>query len=322
MAKTDLLHLIGNTPLVQVKNLNTGPCQLFLKLESQNPGGSIKDRIAVAMVDAAEKEGKLKPGGMIVEATAGNTGVALAQVAIQRGYQCLLVLPDKMSQEKIALLKAMGVQVVITRSDVGKGHPDYYHDLAKHLASEKSDAYYINQFDNPANPRAHEETTGPEIWEQMNHDVDAIVSGVGTGGHLTGIGRYFKRVAPHVKMILADPENSMLADYVNHGIKKDAGKWLVEGIGEDYIPTICDISLVNEAITVSDADSFKTARELATKEAIFSGSSTGTTVHAALVYCRKQTKPKRVMTFVYDAGYKYLSKMYNDEWMKKNGFEI
>ncbi len=322
MKNKELLNLIGNTPIVQIQHLDTGPCQLFLKLESQNPGGSIKDRIAIAMVDAAEKEGKLKPGGTIVEATAGNTGVALAQVAIQRGYKCLLILPDKMSQEKIALLKAMGVQVVITRSDVGKGHPEYYHDLAKRLTSETKDAFYIGQFDNPANPKAHEETTAPEIWEQMNHDVDAIVCGVGTGGHLTGIGRYFKRVAPDVKMILGDPENSMLADYVNHGITKQAGKWLVEGVGEDYIPTICDISLVSEAITVSDADSFKTARELSTQEAIFAGSSTGTVVHAALMYCRRQTKPQRVVTFVYDAGYKYLSKMYNDEWMKKNGFQI
>lgn len=314
--------LIGNTPLVKVQKLDTGLCELFIKLEFQNPGGSIKDRIAMSMIEAAERDGHLRPGGTIVEATAGNTGAALVQVANLKGYRCMLVLPDKMSKEKIELLKAMGADVVITRSDVGKGHPEYYHDLAKRLAKETSNAYYIGQFENPANPKAHEETTGPEIWKQMEHRLDAVVSGVGTGGHLTGIGRYMRRVAPHVKTILADPEKSMLAEYVRTGKMIQAGRWMVEGIGEDYIPSICDISLVDEAISVSDADAFKTARELLRKEAIFAGSSTGLVVHAALQYCRAQTQPKRVVTFAYDTGSRYLSKMYNDEWMIKNGFKI
>ena len=320
---TSLIDLVGSTPLVQVKKLDTGVCQLFLKLENQNPGGSIKDRIALYMINAAEKTGKLKPGGTIVEATAGNTGIALVQTAVQRGYRTLLVLPDKMSQEKIALLKAMGAEVVITRSDVSKGHPEYYHDLAQRLASEMPNACYISQFTNAANPQAHEETTAPEIWEQMNHKLDAVVVGVGTGGHLTGIGRYLKKVAPQAKMILADPVGSMLEHYVKTKELIDkSGKWLVEGIGEDYIPTICDIDLVSEAFSVSDAESFAAARELLKKEAIFAGSSTGTVLHAALQYCRKQTKPQRVVTFVYDSGSKYLSKMYNDQWMAQHGFSL
>src|ERR671925_188142 len=190
-----VLDLIGNTPVVQARRLDTGPCRLFLKLENQNPGGSIKDRIALTMIEAAERDGKLKPGGLIVEATAGNTGLGLALVAAQKGYRLLIVVPDKMSQEKIFHLKAMGAEVVMTRSDVTKGHPQYYQDLAARLAREQG-AFYVNQFANEANPRAHEETTGPEIWTQMEHKLDAVVAGVGTGGTLTGLARYFARVSP------------------------------------------------------------------------------------------------------------------------------
>lgn len=318
-----LLDFIGKTPTVKIQHLDTGPCELFVKLESQNPGGSIKDRIGLKMIEVAEREGKLKPGGTIVEATAGNTGIGLLQTAIQKGYRALFVIPDKMSKEKIDLLRMMGAEVVITRSDVSHGHPDYYQDLAQRLANEMENAFYIAQFENPNNPKAHEEMTAPEIWEQMQHRVDAIVCGVGTGGHLTGISRFMQKVAPQVKMILADPEGSSLAEYVRTGklIEKSA-KWYVEGIGQDYIPKTCDLSFVKDAITVNDAEAFATARELLKKEAIFGGSSSGTAVAAALKYCRKQNAPQRVLTFIYDSGSKYLSKMYNDEWMKQHGFKI
>src|SRR6476659_603815 len=203
-----VLALIGNTPLVKVTRFDTGPCTLFLKLESQNPGGSIKDRIGVAMIDAAERDGRLQPGGTIVEATAGNTGLGLALVGRAKGYRVVLVVPDKMSTEKVLHLKAMGAEVHLTRSDVGKGHPEYYQDVAARLAREIPGAWFADQFNNPANPLAHETTTAPEIWEQMKHEVDASVVGVGSSGTLTGLSRYFARVQPDVEFVLADPQGS------------------------------------------------------------------------------------------------------------------
>src|SRR5689334_23707331 len=212
-----ILHNIGNTPLVELKNLDCGRCRLFVKLENQNPTGSIKDRIGLSMIEAAEREGRLEPGGTLIEATAGNTGLGLALVAAQKGYRLVLVIPDKMSQEKIFHLKAMGAEVTLTRSDVSKGHPEYYRDVAERLTRETPNSYFINQFGNPANPRAHEETTAPEIWEQTDHRLDAVVCGAGTGGTLTGLSRFFARTAPHVNMILADPAGSILADYAKTG---------------------------------------------------------------------------------------------------------
>jgi cystathionine beta-synthase len=317
-----ILSLIGDTPLVEITQFDTGPCQLFLKLENQNPGGSIKDRIALSMIEAAEAEGNLQPGGTVVEATAGNTGLGLALVAGAKGYRVLLVIPDKMSQEKISHVRALGAEVRITRSDVTRGHPEYYQDVAARLAQEIPGAFYVNQFGNPANPLAHERTTGPEIWEQMRHDVDAIVVGVGSGGTLTGLGRFFNRVKPRrgIEMVLADPAGSILYEYVKEGKFGEAGSWAVEGIGEDFIPEIADMSLVTEAFQIGDEESFATVRELLRKEGIFGGSSTGTLVAGALRYCREQTKPKRVVSFVPDTGNKYLSKMYDDFWMAEQGF--
>src|SRR3989449_9980531 len=205
-----VLDLIGNTPLLEAPRLDTGRCRLFLKLENQNPGGSIKDRIALSMIEAAEREKKIQEGSLIVEATAGNTGLGLALVASQKGYRLLIVVPDKMSQEKIFHLKALGAEVQLTRSDVTKGHPEYYQDKAARIARETPGAFYVNQFGNPANPRAHEQTTGPEIWEQMDHAVDAVVAGVGTGGTITGLARFFERAAPQADIVLADPEGSVL----------------------------------------------------------------------------------------------------------------
>jgi len=314
-----VLGLIGNTPLVPVESCDTGPCELLLKLESQNPGGSIKDRIGLAMIEVAEQSGALRPGGTLVEATAGNTGLSLALVAARKGYQVILVIPDKMSQEKIFHLRAMGADIRMTRSDVAKGHPEYYQDVAERIAAETG-AYYVNQFANPANPRAHETTTGPEIWEQTGGRLDAVVCGVGSGGTITGLSRYFARVAPAVEMVLADPAGSVLAGYVKTGQIGEAGSWVVEGIGEDFVPPICDLSRVRHTFTIGDEESLMTARALLRNEGILAGSSTGTLVAAALRYCREQTKPKRVVTFVCDSGNKYLSKMFNDYWMRDQGF--
>jgi cystathionine beta-synthase len=316
-----VLELVGDTPVIQAQRLETGPCTLYLKLESQNPGGSIKDRIGLSMIEAAEKRGDIQPGDTLVEGTAGNTGIGLALVARQKGYKLILVVPDKMSREKIFNLKAMGAQVVLTRSDVAKGHPDYYQDLAERIARETPGAYFVNQFGNPDNPAAHEFVTGPEILRQMGGDLDAVVFGCGSSGTMTGLSRCFARQSPHTELILADPAGSILAEYINEGtLSEKSASWMVEGIGEDFLPSISDFSRVKKAYSISDRESFLTARELLEKEGILGGSSTGTLLAAALKYCREQTEPKRVLVFVCDTGNKYLSKMYNDYWMLDNGF--
>ena len=316
---SNALDMIGRTPMLQLKRLDTGSCQLFLKLEMANPGGSIKDRIGLYMIQEAEKRGELKPGDTIVEATAGNTGLGLALVAAQKGYRLILVLPDKMSQEKIFNLRAMGAEVVLTRSDVGKGHPEYYQDLGAAIA-RKQGAYFINQFANPDNPKAHEATTAPEIWEQMQGKLDAIVVGVGSSGTIAGLAAFFKKHAPHVELVLADPQGSILAEYIDTGKMTQKGAWLVEGIGEDFIPPICDFSLTKRAYSIPDAESFSVARELLQTEGVLAGSSTGTLLAASLRYCRAQKEPKRVVTFAGDTGARYLSKLYNDFWMEDQGF--
>jgi cystathionine beta-synthase len=317
----NVLELIGDTPVVRINHLDAGPCELFIKLESQNPGGSIKDRIGLKMIEDAERAGKIQPGSTLVEGTAGNTGLGLALVAAQKGYRLILVIPDKMSREKISNLKAMGAEVVLTRSDVAKGHPEYYQDLAKRLADEMEGAYFINQFGNPANPKAHEDVTGPEIWAQMEGDLDAIVLGVGSSGTVTGLSRYFARQAPELELVLADPEGSILAQYINEGtLSTKSSSWLVEGIGEDFLPTISDFTRVSKAYSISDRESFQVGRELLVREGILGGSSTGTLVAAALKYCREQKQARRVLTFACDTGNRYLSKMYNDFWMRDQGF--
>ena len=320
MSRRDVLSLIGNTPLVEVTRLDTGKCRLFLKLESANPGGSIKDRPALTMISAFETEGKLKPGGTIVEATAGNTGLGLALVAALKGYRLILVIPDKMSREKVFHLKAMGAEVMMTRSDVGKGHPEYYQDMAARIAAETPGAVFVNQFGNPANPLAHETGTAPEIWEQMEHDVDAVVCGIGSAGTLTGISRFFAKASPKTEMILADPAGSIIVDVVQGKKPREPGSWLVEGIGEDFVPPIADLSRVKRGYEIPDAEAFAVARELLRKEGILAGSSSGTLLAAALRYCREQTTTKRVVSLIPDSGNKYLSKMFNDYWMADQGF--
>ena len=312
-------ELIGQTQVLQLHKLDTGPCSLFLKLENQNPGGSIKDRVALSMIDEAQKQGLLQPGGTIVEATAGNTGLGLALIAAQRGYKLILVVPDKMSREKIFHLRALGAQVVLTRSDVGKGHPAYYQDYAQRLAKTLPGAFYIDQFNNAANPLAHTTTTAPELYQQLDGQIDAIVVGVGSGGTLGGLQAWFAEHSPHTEFVLADPAGSILADQVESGRYQEAGSWLVEGIGEDFIPPLAHIDNVRKALRISDREAFTTARELLQVEGILAGSSSGTLLAAALRYCRAQTTPKRVVTFACDSGNKYLSKMFNDDWMRQQG---
>jgi len=319
MLANDILHTIGNTPHIRINRLFGSTHNVWIKNERANPGGSIKDRIAVSMIEDAEKRGALKPGGTIIEATAGNTGLGLAQVGIPKGYRIVLVVPDKMSREKVQHLRALGAEVVLTRSDVGKGHPDYYQDMAERIAAETPGSFYVNQFANPANPLAHETTTGPEIWQQLGGDVDAVVVGVGSGGTLTGLGRFFAKVSPKTEMILADPAGSVLAPYIKTGEMTEAGSWTVEGIGEDFIPPNADLSVVRKAYSIPDRQSMAAARELLSREGILAGSSSGTLLAAALRYCREQKTPKRVVTLVCDSGNKYLSKVFDDFWLAEQG---
>ena len=299
-----VIKMIGNTPMLALRTFDTGPCRLLLKLENQNPGGSIKDRIDLSMI----------------EATAGNTGLGLALVAAQKGYKMLVIVPDKMSQEKIFHLNALGAQVMMTRSDVTKGHPDYYQDVAERLAGEMDNSLWVNQFANPANPQAHEDGTGPEIWAQTDGRIDAMVCGVGSGGTISGLARFFQSVKPSMEMVLADPEGSILAGMFNDGVAGHLGSWVVEGIGEDFVPPNCELELINRAYTIPDRESLATARELLAREGVLAGSSAGTLLAAALRYCREQTEPKTVATLIPNSGNKYLSKMYNAHWMADQGF--
>ena len=290
-----ILSLIGDTPLVEITRIDTGPCQLFMKLENQNPTGSIKDRIALSMIEAAERDGKLRPGGTIIEATAGNTGLGLALIAGAKGYRIILVIPDKMSQEKIAHVRALGAEVRMTRSDVMRGHPEYYQDMAVRLAEEIPGGFYVNQFGNPANPLAHERT----------HRSGNLGANAARPRCRRGRRRIRRNVdrprpilfarAPGIEMILADPTGSVLYEWVKKGELVQAGSWAVEGIGEDFIPDIADMSLVTDAFEIDDAESFAAARELLSREGILGGSSTGTLLAGALRYCRaaNETETRR-----------------------------
>ena len=314
-----LLNLIGNTPMLKLSSVDTGVCELFVKLESQNPGGSIKDRIGLSIIEQAEESGELKEGGTIIEATAGNTGIGLALVAALKGYKIILVIPDKMSREKILHLEGLGAEIILTRSDVPEGHPEYYHDVARRVASETPGSFLANQFSNPANPHAHKTTTAPEIWDQMEGDLDAVVAGVGSGGTLTGLAEFFKEKDSSISIVAADPENSIVADAVIKGsYSYEGGSWLVEGVGEDFIPDNLDLSLIDDAVTVTDKEAFEILQVLLQEEGILGGSSTGTLVAGAIKWCQKQTEPKKVVTFICDTGNKYLSKAFNKSWLHDN----
>jgi cystathionine beta-synthase len=307
-----VLDAVGRTPLIVLHRLAEGvPARVLVKLESQNPGGSIKDRVAVAMVYEAEKQGWLQPGGTIIEATAGNTGVGLALAAAVRGYRCIFVLPDKMSGEKIRLLKAYGAEIVVTPTAVPPDSPESYNGVADRLAREIPGAWRPNQFANLANPEIHYRTTGPEIWEQTGGAITVFVAGAGTGGTISGVGRYLKERNPQVKVIGADPEGSVLSG--------DSPKpWKVEGIGEDFLPKTLNGQVVDEWIRVGDAESFGVARSLARHEGLLVGGSSGTTVAAALRYARRLTVKDLVVALCADTGRNYLSKFFDDDWMAEN----
>jgi cystathionine beta-synthase len=311
-----ILQAIGHTPLVKLRRVTEGLlCQVYAKVESQNPGGSIKDRVGLAMIQEAERRGWLRPGGTIIEATAGNTGVGLAMAAAVRGYRCIFVLPDKMSAEKISLLKAYGAEVVITPTSVAPDAPESYNGVADRLAREIPGGWRPNQFTNLANPEIHYRSTGPEIWEQSQGRVTAVVGGVGTGGTLSGVARFLKEMNPDIKIIGADPEGSVLSG----GTPK---AWKVEGIGEDFVPKTFNSQLVDDWVRVSDAESFHTARSLARREGLLVGGSSGTAVAAALRYARRLTANDLVVAICPDTGRNYLSKLFDDQWLTANGLVV
>ena len=299
--------------------MDTGPCDLFLKMESMNPGSSIKDRIALQIIETAEQEGLLKKGSTIIEASAGNTALGLALIGKLKGYKCKVVILDKMNQNKIFHLKAVGAEVIITRSDVGPEHPEHYITLAKKIASETPNSFFASQFTNMSNPLAHELTTAPEIYKQLNGDVGAIVCGVGSGGTITGIGKYFNKHSPSTEIIVADPKGSIIKDSVEGNVINNTSGvgWLVEGIGEDFIPDILKLEYINKGYEIDDKEAFKSIRDLALNEGILAGSSCGTLLASALRYCREQTEKKNVVTFVCDNGEKYLNTAYNESWLKE-----
>jgi cystathionine beta-synthase len=307
----NILQSVGHTPLVRLRRVTEGlQATVAIKVESLNPGGSVKDRVAVAMIAEAERRGWLRPGGTIIEATAGNTGVGLAMVAAVKGYRCIFVLPDKMSSEKILLLKAYGAEVVITPTNVAPDSPESYNGVADRLAREIPGAWRPNQFTNLANPEIHYRTTGPEIWEQTEGRITAFVAGVGTGGTLSGVARYLKDRNPDVKIIGADPEGSVLSG----GAPRP---WKVEGIGEDFVPKTFNSQLVDDWVRVGDAESFHTARAVARREGIMLGGSSGTAIAAALRYAQRLSAEHFVVALAADTGRNYLSKMYNDAWLEE-----
>ncbi|MGH7691148.1 MAG: cystathionine beta-synthase [Candidatus Dormibacteria bacterium] len=309
-----LLDLVGNTPLVRLGRIGAGlKCQLLAKLEFLNPGGSVKDRPAVAMIDAAEQAGLLQAGGTIVEPTSGNTGVGLALVAARRGYRCVFVMPDKIAAEKIDLLRAYGTEVVVCPTTVAPEHPDSYYSVANRLAEEIAGAYKPDQYSNPANPASHERSTGPEIWRQTQGRISHFVAGIGTGGTITGVSRYLKSVNPRIEIVGADPEGSVYSG--------GSGRpYLVEGIGEDFWPGAYDPAAVDRVVPVSDRDSFLTARAVTRREGILVGGSAGTAVWAALEVGRTLGPEQVVVVLIPDSGRGYLTKLYNDAWMADFGF--
>lgn len=315
-----ILNLIGNTPILKLTKLTTGlQCTVFAKLEFLNPGGSIKDRIGISMIEAAEAQGLIKPGYTIVEPTSGNTGLGLAMAAIAKGYKMVFTLPDKMSKEKIDLLKAFGAKVIITPTNVPADHPANYIKVAERIVKETPNSFMPNQYFNKSNPETHYRTTGPEIWEQTGGKIDVLVATMGTGGTISGIARYLKEKNPHIRIVGVDPEGS-LYHHEFYGTKGDIHSYTVEGIGEDFLPSTLNLKLVDEIITVNDKDAFLTARELAQKEGVFAGGSSGAAVFAALQVAKKLEKGKTVVVILPDTGRNYLNKIYSDEWMTENGF--
>jgi cystathionine beta-synthase len=316
-----IIDTVGNTPLIQLHKVTKGiAARVLAKVEFFNPGGSVKDRIAMGIIDGAEKEGRLKLGGTIVEATSGNTGAGLALVAAIRGYKAIFTMPDKMSNEKIRLLKAYGADVVVCPTAVPPDSPESYYEVAKKLAREIPNAILANQYFNPKNPEAHYLTTGPELWDQTDGKIDYFVAGLGTGGTISGTSKFLKEKNPSVKIIGADPDGSILREYFYTKKMIPARPYKVEGVGEDILPGTLDFSVIDEVITANDKQSFQMARRLAREEGLFIGGSGGLAAHVALQVASKLPKGKTVVVLLPDTGERYLSKFYNDEWMRENRF--
>jgi len=321
MWHNNILQVIGNTPMVRLNRVTrTVRPTLLAKLEYLNPGGSVKDRIGVAMLEEAEKSGQIRPGGTVIEGTSGNTGMGLALAAAIKGYQCIFTMPDKMSQEKIDALRALGAEVIVTPSHVEHNDPRSYHSGALRLSREIPNSLFPNQYENPANAEAHYQTTGPEIWNQTEGKLTHVVIGVGTGGTITGIARFLKEKNPNVRVIGADPEGSIFAEMFKTGRKPQVQPYKMEGIGQDEMPANVDFSVIDEIHSVSDRDAFLRARQLARAEGIFAGGSSGAVLHVALKCAEKLTENDTVVIIVADSGTRYLSKIYNDNWMRENQF--
>lgn len=315
----NILQTIGNTPLVRLNKLTSGiESKIYAKCEYFNPAGSVKDRIGIYIIEQAEKRGELKPGATIIEATSGNTGAGLAIVAALRGYKCIFVMPDKMSQEKISFLQAFGATVVLCPTAVEPEDPTSYYSVAKRLVKETPNSFYSNQYYNTDNPVTHYQTTGPEIWKQTNGKINTFVGGLGTGGTVSGTGKYLKEQNPKIKVIGVDPVGSLFAGYFKTKKPGTAHQYKVEGIGEDFIPGTIDFNCMDEVIQIDDKTSFLTARDLVKKEGIFAGGSSGTAVAGAIQYAKGLKKPEYIVVLLPDSGNRYLSKVFNDQWMKEN----
>jgi cystathionine beta-synthase len=319
--KNSILEAIGHTPIVKLnKIVEDIPSPIYAKIEFFNPGGSIKDRVGLHLVEKAEKSGLLKPGGTIIEATSGNTGIGLAIAAAVKGYKCIFVMPDKMSEEKIRSLRAFGAKVVITPTAVYPEDPRSYYSVAKKLIEVTPNSFYANQYNNPDNPEIHYLTTGPEIWEQMDGKIDVLVAGVGTGGTISGIAKYLKVKNPKIKIVGVDPIGSLLAEYHRTGVLGKTTKvYKIEGIGEDFLPDNVHFKLIDEFVQVNDKESFLMCRDLLAKEGIFAGVSCGSALVGAMKYARTLKEKKNIVVVLPDSGNRYLSKAFNDTWMRENG---
>ena len=320
-ALPSILGAIGNTPIVKLGRTAEGlEASIFVKCEYLNPAGSMKDRMVLHLIDAAEKRGELKPGGTIIEATSGNTGAAIAMVGAVRGYKCIFVMPDKMSQEKVSSLKAYGAKVVVCPTAVEPEDPRSYYSVAKRLATETPNSFYANQYHNQDNPAGHYKSTGPEIWEQTGGELDVLVAGLGTGGTLSGTGKYLKEKKPDLQIVGVDPVGSLYYDYVKSGRVTKPFPYKVEGIGEDFFPSTVDLKILDEIIRVDDKECFTMTRELVRNEGLYVGGTCGAAVAGALKYARQTQKKENILVILADSAAKYLSKIFNDEWMRENGF--
>lgn len=320
-ALPNILGAIGNTPIVKLNRLGADvPANIYVKCENLNPAGSMKDRMVLNLIDEAEKRGDLKPGGTIIEATSGNTGAAIAMISAVRGYKCIFVMPDKMSQEKIASLRAYGAKVVVCPTAVEPEDPRSYYSVAKRLANETPNCFYSNQYHNLDNTQGHYRSTGPELWEQTGGEIDVLVAGLGTGGTITGTGRYIKERKSSVQVVGVDPVGSLYYDFVKSGRITKPFTYKVEGIGEDFFPSTIDLKILDEIVRVDDKECFLTTRELVQKEGLYVGGSCGAAVAGAIKYARQTQKAENIVVLLADSASKYLSKIFNDDWMRENGF--